>query len=76
LIFLVGDGIFSRFFGHILPLYFRALWDPELRFFGGAKNVNFVDLQVDPVQSLPPLLHKPKLTSLSFKADVKAPLDK
>ena len=75
-LFSWGRYFFTFLSGHILPLYFRALWDPELRFFGGAKNVNFVDLQVDPVQSLPPLLHKPKLTSLRFKADVKAPPDK
>eukprot|EP00434_Breviolum_minutum_P011462 symbB.v1.2.010107.t2/scaffold654.1/size209194/3 len=31
--------------------------------------------KVDPVQSLPPLLHKPKLTSLRFKADVKDLVD-
>ena len=78
-----GRYFFTFFFGYILPLCFRAVWDPELRFFGGAKHVNFgcfmvfcPQLQVDPVQSLPPLVHKPKLTSLSFKVDVKAPLDK
>ena len=81
-LFIWGRYFFT-FFGHMLPLCFRALSDPELRFFGGAKHVNFVyfmvfcpQLQVDPVQSLPPVVHKPKLTSLSFKVDVKAPLDK
>ena len=31
--------------------------------------------KVDPVQSLPPVVHKPKLTSLSFKVDVKDLVD-
>eukprot|EP00434_Breviolum_minutum_P041954 symbB.v1.2.037326.t1/scaffold5207.1/size83351/2 len=50
--------------------------------FDGVKDLwNFpistqIGRKVDPFQSLLPRVHKPKLTSLSFKDDVKAPLDK